>query len=123
MFHTPQKRIPKLHLFIINIDIESVDSINFIGLVLDIHLKWNLYVRKVANKLTQINWVLRKLKYIFTQRILKTIYSSFIESHINYCLALWGTNYDKNFKLQKGKLFELCYLHVTNHTPVLYLKL
>ena len=33
MFHTPQKRIPKLHLSINNIDIEKVDSFNFLGLV------------------------------------------------------------------------------------------
>ena len=35
MFHTPQKRFPKLHLSINNIDIEKVDSFNFLGLVLD----------------------------------------------------------------------------------------
>ena len=101
MFHTPQKRIPKLHLSINNIDIEKVDSFNFLGLVLDAHLKWNFYVRKVANKLAHINWILSKLKHIFPQKILKTIYSSLIESHINYCLVLWGTNYDRIFKLKK----------------------
>ena len=70
MFHTPQKRIPKLHLSINNIDIEKVDSFNFLRLVLDAHLKWNLHVRKVANKLTHINWILRKTKaYIPTENI------------------------------------------------------
>ena len=122
MFHTPQKRIPKLHLSINNIDIEKIDSFNFLGLVLDTHLKWNFQARKVANKLTHINWILSKLKHIFPQKILKTIYSSLIESHINYCLVLWGTNYDRIFKLKK-KLFELFPLHITNHTPVLYLNL
>ena len=122
MFHTPQKRIPKLHLSINNIDIEKVDSFTFLGLVLDTHLKWNFHVRKVANKLTHINWILSKLKHIFPQKILKTIYSSLIESHINYCLVLWGTNYDRIFKLKK-KLFELFHLHITYHTPVLYLNL
>ena len=58
MFHTPQKRIPELHLSINNIDIEKVDSFNFLGLILDTHLKWNFHVRKVANKLTHINWIL-----------------------------------------------------------------
>ena len=122
MFHTTQNRIPKLHLSINNINIEKVDSFNFLGLVLDTHLKWNFHVRKVANKLTNINWILSKLKHIFPQKILKTIYSSLIESHINYCLVLWGTNYDKIFKLKK-KLFELFHLHITNHTPVLHLNL
>ena len=73
------KRIPKLHLSINNIDIARVDSFNFLGLVLDTNLKCNFHVRKVANKLTQINWILSKLKHIFPQRILKTIYSSLIE--------------------------------------------
>ena len=65
MFHTPQKPIPKLHLSINNIDIEKMDSFNFLGLVLlvDTHLKWNFHVRKVVNKLTHINWILRKLKH------------------------------------------------------------
>ena len=27
------------------------------------------------------------------------LYISLIESHINYCRLLWGTNYDKIFKL------------------------
>ena len=65
-------------------------------------LKWNFHVGKVANKLTQTNWILSKLKHIVPQRILKTIYSSLIESHINYCLVLWGTNYDRIFKLKKS---------------------
>ena len=88
MSHTPQKRILKLHVSINNIDIEKVDSFIFLGLVLDTHLKWNFHVRKVANKLTQINWILSKPKHIFSQRILKTIYSYLIESHVNYCLVL-----------------------------------
>ena len=118
MFHTPQKRIPKLHLSINNIDIERVDSFNFLGLVLDTHLKWNFHVRKVANKLTHINWILSKLKHIFPQKILKNIYSSLIESHINYCLVLWDTNYDRIFKLQK-KLFEQ-FAHYKSHTSPLF---
>ena len=79
MSHTPQKRIPKLHLSINNIDIESVDSFNFLGLVLDTHLKLNFRDRKVANQLTHINWILSTLKHIFPQRILKTTYSSLME--------------------------------------------
>ena len=72
MFHTPQRRIPKLHLSINNIDIElKVDLFNFLGLVLNTHLKRNFHVRKVANKLTQINWILSKLKHLSPQRILK----------------------------------------------------
>ena len=120
MFHTPHKRIPKLHLFINNVDIEKIDSFNFLGLVLDTYLKWNFNARKVANKLTHINWILRKLKHIIPQRILKTIYSSLIESHINYCLVLWGTNYDRIFKLKKKAVRIILLAHYKSHTSPLF---
>ena len=122
MFHTPQKSIKKLHLSINNIDIEKVDSFNFLGLVLDTHLKWNFHVRKVtvAIKLTHINWILSKLRHIFLHKILKTIYSSLIESHINYCLVLWSTNYDRIFKLKKKGVRTIPLAHYTSHTSSLF---
>ena len=120
MFHTPQKRIPKLHLSINSTDIEKVDSLNFLELVLDAHLKWNFHVRKVANKLTHINWILSKLKHIFPGKILKTIYSSLIEFHINYCLVLWGTNYDRIFKLKKKVVRIISLVHYKSHTSPLF---
>ena len=99
---------------------EKVDSFNFVGLVLDTHLKWNFHVRKVANKLTQINWILRKLKHIFPQRILKTIYSSLIESRVNYCLVLWGTNFDRIFKIKKKAVQIISLVHYKSHTSHLF---
>ena len=120
MFHTPQKRITKLHLSTNNIDIEKVDSFNFLEIVLDTHLKWNFHVRKVANKLTHINWILSKLRHIFSQRILITIYSSLIESHINYCLVLWGTNYDRIFKLKIKAVRIISFAHYKSHSSPLF---
>ena len=121
MFHTPQKRIPKLHLSINNIDIEKVDSFNFLGLVLATHLKWNFHFSKVANKLTHINWILSKLEHIFSPRTLKTIYSSLIESHIIYRLVLWGTNYDRIFKLKKNcSYYFTCTLQITHQSYILF---
>ena len=83
-------------------------------------MEWNFHVRKVAKKLTHINWILSKLKHIFPQKILKTIYSSLIESHINYCLVLWGTNYDRIFKLKKKAVRTISLAHYKSHTSVLF---
>ena len=101
MFHTPQKRIPKLQLSINNIDIENVDSL--VSLIISI--------------LIYINWILSKLKHIFPQRILKTIYNSLIESHINYCSVLGGTNYDSILKLKKKcSNYFTCTLQITHQS-------
>jgi len=120
MFHTPQKRVPPLELKINGMIIEKVQNFNFLGLVLDTHLKWNPHVQKVASKISQINGILSKLKYIFPQRILRMIYNSLIESHINYCLIVWGTNYDRVFKLQKKAIRTISLQHAKSHTSPLF---
>ena len=66
MFHTLQKLIPKYHLStcISNFNINIVDSFNFLRSVKDAHLKRTFHFRDLTIKETEINWILRKLKYI-----------------------------------------------------------
>ena len=56
----------------------------------------------ITNKLSKISGVLHRLKYIYPQNILETIYKSLFIPHINYGLLLWGKNLDSVAKLQKG---------------------
>ena len=53
-------------------------------------------------------------------RIFILIYTSLIESHINYCLLLWGTNYDKIFKLQKQAIRTISLNHFKARTSPLF---
>ena len=102
MFYMPQKNVPSLKSSICNLKIEEVDHFNFLGLIIsDKNMKWHAHVQKVANKIRNVNGILHKFKYVFPHIILLLIYTSLIESYINYCILLWGANYDKRFKLQK----------------------
>ena len=83
-------------------------------------MKWHTHVQKVANKIRNVNGILHKFKYVFPHRILILIYTSLIESHINYCLLLWGTNYDKIFKLQKQAIRTISLNHFKAHTSPLF---
>ena len=47
-------------------------------------MKWHTHVQKVANKIRNVNGILHKFKYVFPHIILFHIYTSLIESHINY---------------------------------------
>ena len=82
-------------------------------------MKWHTHVQKVANKIRNVNGILHKFKYVFPHIILILIYTSLIESHINYCLLLWGTNYDKIFKLQKQAIRTISLNHFKAHTSPL----
>ena len=50
--------------------------------------------------------VLNKLKHIFPQHILLTIYNSLIQSHLIYGLYLWGLNC-KNLKILQKKAVRI----------------
>ena len=77
-------------------------------------------MQKVANKIWNVNGILHKFKYVFPHRILILIYTYLIESHINYCILLWGTNYDKIFKLQKQAIRTISLNHFKAHTSPLF---
>ena len=83
-------------------------------------MKWHTHVQKVAKKIRNVNGILHKFKYVFPHRILILIYTSLIESHINYCILLWGTNYGKIFKLQKQAIRTISLNHFKTHTSPLF---
>ena len=83
-------------------DIDVVSHFNYLGIILDENISWEKHVAMITNKLSKISGVLHRLKYIYPQNILETIYKSLFIPHINYGLLLWGRNLDSVAKLQKG---------------------
>ena len=114
------KNVPSLKLSICNLNIEEVDHFNFLGLIIEKNMKWHTHVQKVTNKIRNVNGILHKFKYVFPHIILILIHTSLIESHINYCMFLWGTNYDKIFKLQKQSIRTISLNHFKAHTSPLF---
>ena len=51
--------------------------------MLDADMSWKTHVAMARNKL-RINGILHRLKYIYPQNILITLYKSLFISHINY---------------------------------------
>ena len=68
---------------------------------MDENIFWKKHVAMITNKLSKISGVLHRLKYIYPQNILETIYKALFILHINYGLLLWGRNFDTVAKLQK----------------------
>ncbi len=106
IFHTPQKRIKKLSLQIDGIEIDRVTNFNFLSLMINENLNWMTHIEKVANSISKTIGILNKLKYLLPLNIETTLYNSLVLSHINYCLLVWGYEFDKIKKLQK-KTFRI----------------
>ena len=61
LFHQPQKRVTIPKLKINNTLIECVDEFNYLGLIINKHLKWNSHVNKIGNKISQTIGLINKL--------------------------------------------------------------
>ena len=58
----------------------------------------------VSNKISKVIGILYRLKYVFLESVLFTIYISLIVSYINYGLLLWVVDCHKLETLQKNAL-------------------
>ena len=60
----------------------------------------------VINKIYKVIGILNRLKHVYLQNALLSIYHSLFTYHLNNGLLLWGTHANRVFKLQTKKLLE-----------------
>ena len=101
IFHRKQKHIQNLNISINGINIERVESFNFLGIILQETLSWDSHVTLVKTKISKVIGILYRLKNIFPKETLKTLYTSLIASYLNYGLLLWGVESHKVEIMQK----------------------
>ena len=102
-----------------NENIEQVSSFSFLGIHLDENLKWNKHIDMLPNKLSRVIGILNRLKYIYPQHILLTIYNSLFISHVNYGILLWGSCSNKIENIQKKAIRTLTNSRYHEHTEPL----
>ena len=122
IFFKVPKVVPRLNLIIAGNHIEQVNEFNFLGITLDQNITWKHYVTKMAIKIAKVIGVLNKLKHIFPQHILLTIYNSLIQPHFIYGLHLWGLNC-KRLKILQKKVVRILTFRPYYHILPRYLNL
>ena len=87
------KKIPqKLPMLILNnTTLERVNSIKFLGVILDENINWNWHIKLVENKILKSNGILYRASLYLDKESLKSIYFSFINSYISYCNIAWAS--------------------------------
>ena len=96
-FHTRQKNIDQLTFSINGKQIENVKFFKFLGIMFDEHLM-------ITNKLSKVIGILNRLKNIYPQQALLSIYNALFLSHMTYGLLLWGNQVEQVSKLQKKSI-------------------
>ena len=70
--------------FINDKEMKRVDSIKFLGIMLDEHLTWRNHITTIKNKISKNLGLLYKAKRVLNMNALKSLYFSFIHSYLNY---------------------------------------
>ena len=120
MIFRKRRKIDYLSLKINNNEIANVNQFCFLGIIIDENLTMQNHVEMVTNKLSNITGILNKLKFIYPQNIILTIYNSLFVSHINYGSLVWGTNINRISKMQKGVIRIITHSHYIAHTEPLF---
>ena len=80
IFHPHQKDIIDLtpRLIMNGIEIERVETFDFLGVTLDENLTWKPHTDKVATKLSKYSGIMNKLKNYLPRYIMKALYNSLV---------------------------------------------
>ena len=78
-----------------------VENFNYLCIILGANMSWKSHIAMVRNKHSRINGILHRLKYLYPQNILVTIYKSLFIPHTNYGLLLWRQVGESLDKIQK----------------------
>lgn len=119
-FHSWQRQVNPAVFSINEVYIENVRDFKFLGIILNENLTWKSHVDMISSRLSKVICILRKLRYIYPQEALLSIYNSLFASHINYAISLWGTNSDKLFGLQKKAMRLITNNAYLSHTEPLF---
>ena len=102
IFHFPQRKIDlNIHIKIDDIPIERTEEFDFLGLVINENGNWNSHINKIANKLSSVIGMLKRLHKLLPVEGLLLIYNSLFLPHLNYSILVWGHSCDRIEKLQK----------------------
>ena len=94
-----------------------------LGITIDEHLDWKVHVDNLSNKIARNVGMLNKLKHFLPDYIMKTLYSSLIESHLQYCTLLWAISHIthiRKLQLQKKAIPIITSSHYIAHTDPLF---
>jgi len=66
------------------------EGVKFLGVIIDENLDWKLQTKNVKKKIGKGNYLLWRYKNSLSLSMKKTIYESFVRTHLTYCLPIWG---------------------------------
>lgn len=104
--------------------IELVDEIKYLGLIIDSNLSWKSHVNYTKTKLIKYSRMFYMMRTMCNPEILRMLYFAFVNSKLEYGLAVWGGTYLTTLKplivLQKSYMRSILNRPRLEHTEPLF---
>ena len=84
--------VKKTELVIFKSKQKQSDGVKYLGVKIDGNLLWKSHIDYLSVKLNRANALLFKIRNLVNNSVLRTIYFSIFESHLNYCSLVWSQN-------------------------------
>lgn len=107
---------PTVNLTHKNNKIESVNTVKFLGIMVDDKLTWKPHIEHLCNKLSKSAYALYQLSKKVNISTLLTAYHGLVASVLRYGIIFWGQSTDREllFKMQKRCIRSMCGLKTTD---------
>ena len=95
-----------INISINNIPVKEATEVRFLGVMLDPLLSWKAHIQHLTKKLKVSFAIIKRICPYIPSQNYKSIYHTLFESHLSYCISVWGGAkrklIEKIFVLQKG---------------------
>lgn len=98
--------------------IESVTSINYLGVVIDNNLSFIKHIDVLSSRLRKLIYIFKNLRLVMDQKSLKLIYLALGQTLLSYCITSWGGAPKTNIK--KIEISQRAILKVSAFFPIHY---
>ena len=74
--------------------ISEVKETKFLGVIIDNNLKWSAHIQYRSRQISKGIGVMVKARKVFERNTLLSLYNSLILPYLNYCIHVWGKDYN-----------------------------
>ena len=72
------------------VPVEQVTTTESLGVHIDQNLNWDFHIKEISKKIASGISAIKHIRNFVPREILRTIYNSLIQPHIDYCSVVWG---------------------------------
>ena len=90
MLFTPRLFDNLSNVYFNNDKLEWVDSLRYLGLIIDCKLKFNIHINELSKKVSRVSGAMYSISSLLPQNVLKNLYYSLVQSVLCQDIIIWG---------------------------------